>query len=234
MNRRAISKPSGEAPAVVTWGYFSVLLLPDDSPRRLSRSASMNQAIRDARGASTEGIPTAFWAAWWTEDPRVKPNAAPDDLGIVTGPRAHTEAVSIADHAIRMSKSWRVYARSIGEGFAAKALRSGVKRQTSAVVTGRRDGLRALEILGLDAATATAEDVRHAYRTAVVAPGVHPDKGGTREKLQRFIDAKALALDHIKLRDQDTDGAARERGEKVAPRPKGARARKTSAETTPR
>ena len=124
---------SSAASGMVAWGWFAFVGMMDgkilqggDVPGG-EAAEQVRQALA-LRGDTTKG---AFWAAWWTGDPRRTPDALPDDFGVVVGARAHAEAIGEADKAIRRAKGLRVYVVSIGEDFARRAFREGGRRKTS-------------------------------------------------------------------------------------------------------
>lgn len=227
--RRALSRRS-DPTGVVTWGWYSVLPLPRD----VSRFAPGGEVAEMLQTALTKGEDTtlcAFYAVWWTEDPRVHPDASPDDMGVIVGPRAHAEAVGAADRACRRNKSERVYAMSIGDEFARRAYRVGVRREQSSVLSLRQAGQEALRYFGL-VETISIDDAKRAVRRFLVTNNLHPDRGGTPEAFREFEEWKKLLYEFLKLRDKDATASAYARGETVVQKPKRTRKKKAKVVET--
>jgi hypothetical protein len=114
-----MARARAAAPGVVTWGWYSVT------------EGATPTAGGSAPGLVRRGKETAFWAAWWTVDPRLDRTADPDDHGFFVGPKAAFVAGCEAESRIRREKSARAYVISIPESFARAAYREGAPRKRS-------------------------------------------------------------------------------------------------------
>lgn len=163
--------------------------------------------------------------------PAARPRRCPRRLRLRRRRPAASEAIGVADAAIRRGRGRRVYALGIGDEYAARAYREGAPRRRSGLADFDALGRAALEVFGLGA-DATADDVRRAYRRG--ARKAHPDKGGSDAA---FIDLQAQrdrALDFIAARDEEARRAGFASGELQPEPPKKRRPRReTGAGTVP-
>lgn len=183
-------KKVGEPPGVVVWAWFAVLLI-----------AGADTGGSEAGLVATGAPERAFWAAWWSEDPRIAA-AEPDDYGFVDGRGLLLgEAIGAAYDACRRGRGPRVYAKSIGEHFALKAYREGAPRRRAAVVD--FDALAAVFFEELRVApTATPREVTAAFLAQ------HPDHGGTCIDIDRLTGLYKAALAVARRHQNEAELAA--------------------------
>ena len=115
-----MKRPRPAAHGLVTWGWYSVT------------AGALREVGGSVPGLVPAGEETAFWAAWWTEDPRrSKRPVAPDAFGFFTGPKASFVAGCEAESRIRREKSAAAYVISIPESYARGAYNDGAPRLRS-------------------------------------------------------------------------------------------------------
>lgn len=199
---------TGNRTSAVTWGWYAVVLVPDVPP---STEGGVQVVVR------SPGV-TAFWAAWWTEQPNPASKTAlppPDACGFVVGPEAFGEAITLADRSIRAAKGRFVYARSVGEDVAFRCYNRGAPTVRSSALDLDAIGKAALDFFELPYTTTSAR-VMAAFRAKVKAS--HPDQGGTAGvDMALIVRHKEHALDYLR--------GARKRGEaeRTARKPRAAK-----------
>lgn len=152
------------APAV--WGWYGVAMMPTPEAQARASGVSSKTAL-----VQRDKIEHAFWAAWWTADPREEPEADPDDYGIVSGPKPFGQAVSEAYDALRRGRGPRVYDMSVGAARALHAYRDGAPRKRSKATDFDSLAEEGYVLFGL-AADAKPSAVTKAFMK------MHPDHGG--------------------------------------------------------
>lgn len=193
-----------DAPGLVTWGWYAIVSVPEttlDLPAKgTPRQAGTNLVHRRLPGERY------FWAAWWTEEPRLDPRVEPDAIGFVAGHKGFLSAISEADRAIRLGKNWRVYTRNVAEAFALGAYNEGAP--TTRATSTNFDALAraGFEALGLPL-TASDREVRKRYRTKVAAEKLHPDQGGDRQAFEQLTELYNHALRVARAREKLEKGA---------------------------
>lgn len=209
------ARSAAASAGLVAWGWFAFVGMTDGKLLQGGEvpGGEAAEQVRQALALRADTTKGAFWAAWWTVDPRKEPEAPPDDMGVIVGARAHAEAIGEADAAIRRAKGLRVFVISIGEHFARRAYREGVRRKTSSAEGDRAAGKDALAYFGLDESVATIVDVRRAFRT--LSKKAHPDKGGSAEEFQALKETTKAAEDYLRLLELDRQAGARARGERL-------------------
>ncbi len=204
---------TGNRTSAVTWGWYAVVLVPDVPP---TTEGGVQVVVR------SPGV-TAFWAAWWTEQPNPASKAPlppTDACGFVVGPEAFGEAITLADRAIRAAKGRFVYARSVGEDVALRCYNRGAPTVRSSALDLDAIGKAALDFFDLPY-TATPARVMAAFRAKVKVS--HPDHGGTeRVDMAVIVRHKEHALDYLR--------GARKRGEAERPVRKPRAAKKAPSE----
>lgn len=204
---------TGNRTSAVTWGWYAVVLVPDVPP---TTESGVQVVVR------SPGV-TAFWAAWWTEQPypeRKAPLPPPDTCGFVVGPESFGEAITLADRAIRAAKGRFVYTRSVGEDVALRCYNGGAPTVRSSAVDLDAIGKAALDFFGLSYTTTPAR-VMTAFRAKVKAS--HPDQGGTAGvDMALIVRHKEHALDYLR--------GARKRGAAERPVRKSRKAKKAPSE----
>jgi hypothetical protein len=163
-------RASVDLPGVVTWGWYSIV-------EGAAPAIGGNRA-----GLVPRGPESAFWAAWWTVDPRRDPSADPDAYGFVDGAKAAFMAEIEADRCIREQKSQRAYVLAICPSFARSAYWEGAPR--------RRSEAKDFEAIAAKwraehrvADNAQPSEVKAAWRAWV--RGAHPDRGGDHADMER-------------------------------------------------
>jgi hypothetical protein len=212
------AKPIAPGAGLAAWGWYAVVGITDgkiihggDVP-----GGDAAKVVRSALAKRADTTRGAFWAAWWSEDPRQKPETPPDDFGVVLGAQAHAEAIGEADRIIRIARGRPVFARSVGDLFARRAFREGGRRKTTATEKHRRAALEALTVtFGLNPETATVADVRRAFRRVVKTSKVHPDQGGTAAAFDALVQTRKAVEDFVRVLEQDRDAGATARGDTV-------------------
>lgn len=209
MSRKPLAPRS---PGTVILGWYAVVALP---------AATFGGSVP---GLVTAGLTSrAFWAVWWTDDPRRTPNANPDDFGFVLGARGIDEAIGAAYDALRQGRGPRVNDMSLGATFALAAYREGAPQRRSAVTDYDAQAAEGLGALGLPP-DATAAEIRKAFKAK------HPDNGGDpkvdMDRLTKLFTAAHVAA---KRREQEAARASiaagvepkrrKPRKSKVAPGP---------------
>ena len=180
---------------MAVWGWYSIMLAP----------------ATDAPGGSTVGLVArapqarAFWAAWWTEDPRRTPDTDPDDYGFVEGARPLDAAIGAAYDALRRGRGPRVYDVSVGEQHARRAFREGAPQRRSPATDFDAISRGALAELGLDE-TATVADVKRAWRRRALV--LHPDRGGDAATFIELEQRVKVALAIVERRAAEIGMAA--------------------------
>lgn len=157
-----MGRRSPAPPGVVTWGWYSVT----EGASETVGGAKPGLVLR-------ERSECAFWAAWWTEDPRLRPEADPDAHGFYTGPKAAFFAGAEAESCIRREKSSRAYVLAIAESFARGAYREGAPRLRSSATDFEEVAAAWCDERGIPR-TAVVEVVKAAWRAYLKA--VHPDQ----------------------------------------------------------
>ncbi len=204
-------RPKYPPPAVAVFGWYAAVVLPDP-----------------ARGGTTPGMvpreaqSRAFWAAWWTEDPRRAKDADPDAYGFVVGGKALGEAVGAAYDALRKARGPKVYDISIGDTYAVAAFREGAPRQRAVETDFEALALEGLQELGLGE-SATLREIRAAFQAR------HPDHGGKPgEDIHRLTTLFNAAVARRKRLDEEQTRADIRVGK--VPRRKLRRPRKSNAD----
>lgn len=182
------ARRSADGPALVTWGYYAVVEVPE-----IPRDMLPEKVVRDTREECVDFYPRtfvakaeqkAFWAAWFSERPTDEVWIEPDNFGFVVGPQAWSEAFTIAYRALQAGKGARVYGMHIGERFARLAYRDGAPVVRSDFTDFVQHGMQSLGFFQLDL-RATETDVRRAFRAAVLEQ--HPDQ---RDQNGRLVQGK--------------------------------------------
>lgn len=157
---RSAKHKTPPAPAIAVFGWYAVFMLPD--PVSGGTVEGLVRAEKNGR---------AFWAAWWSEDPRRAPDTDPDAYGFVEGAVAFGDAVGAAYNALRSARGPRVYDISLGASYAVTAFREGAPRQRATGTDFEALAIEGFTALGLTDAATEAE-----VRAAFLAK--HPDHGG--------------------------------------------------------
>lgn len=218
---------------MVTWGYYAVTgIVLGEHASEQTKGSEAAEMVTTALAGRMDTTQAAFFACWWTEDPRRNPDALPDDMGVITGPRAHDDAIDEADRVIRRGKGRSVYAMSIGADYARRAFRTGVRRRESTAVVSRAVGHAALVDLGVAPEKATPALVRKAFKKLVRA--AHPDGGGSAEAFQVLVATRDAAIAHARILEAERRSSAYARGEKPEEKPRRKRkAKAAQAEAKP-
>lgn len=137
-----------------------------------------------------------FWAAWWSNLPRVTPFQRPDASGggaatfedaKAAAERAAGRALSLLDPA--WAKAWKRVLRG-REPFPSQATQPGQRRARSLAGDGGATGPSIWQRLGVDPGADEAT-LRQAFRArALVA---HPDQGGSADEFRALVAAYAEA-----------------------------------------
>lgn len=184
MPRRA--RPAAPDSALVAWGWYAVTAAPL-APVVGGPEPGLVPRLPEGR---------AFWAAWWTADPR-RDWQDPDDFGFVEGAPATIsgEAITVADRRVREAMGQRVFAVSVGEHMARRAFREGAPQRRVDTTDFEAIGLAWLEERGLPA-TAIPVVVKAAWREWLKAE--HGGEGAQgidmEAEKKRYQAALALAI----------------------------------------
>lgn len=153
------------------WGWYAATVLPEPK-----------------EGGTVEGVvlrngaPRAFWAVWWSGDPRrAEHPPEPDEYGFVTGNVPLDEAVGAAYDALRKGRGRHVYDICIGETWALSAYREGAPTKKSAATDFDSLAASGRSMLGLGP-EARPPEVRAAWRAW--ARQAHPDRSGVAMDMQ--------------------------------------------------
>lgn len=152
--------------------------------------------ITDRRGG-------AFWAAWWVAPPSARPWRTPDaagtmpfapgvhlrDLAALAAERCIRSVMGAGTYVRQMDPSWAAAAQREAQGLPPRYRAPRVKKAPGAPRARARrpeappaavGPMAAFQALGIGA-TATAEEIRRAFRRCVSEGRLHPDQGGDPE-----------------------------------------------------
>ncbi len=157
-------RPVRKGEEAAAWGWYAVTVIPE--PTGGGGAAGL---------VSRSQVMRAFYAVWWTGDPRLVAGGPPDpdEFGFVEGARPMDLAIGASYDALRKGRGRHVYDVCIGERFALGAYREGAPRKTSKATDFDAVAATFRARLGLTA-EATPAEVKKAWHAFLHT--AHPDK----------------------------------------------------------